>query len=161
MNPYEREDDLNHPLIPLASDLVVQRPTEWAAQVQCERLRQLGRTIAWRQRRMGGVFFTEREVEALTLERWALSPTASGPANVKHGVQTYIALRMGITQPRVSQLLRHADALMLWLAYADPNHYYGWVFERGKWRLQVPTKQQQESALKLVKRAVAALEDAA
>lgn len=152
---WQDDDDLKHPLTPLASDLVVQRPTEWQAQVNLTRVAALARSLKWRQRQR--VYFTEREVEAVTLERWALSPTAHGPQRIPSGVAKYIAGQMHITERRVHQLLKRAEQLMTWLVYAD-EEYAGWVnagtARKPVWRLQVPTQRQQVAALRLVERVI-------
>lgn len=153
-------DNLDYLVGALASDMTLQRPVE----LRVERLMELERRMAWRRRKVGGAFFTEREVEALTLERYAMSPTRFGKPHVESGVKEYIARRMGCTPRWVNKLLKSADRFMLWLSLAD-ERYAGWINEGTRqqpvWKLQVPTAPQVDSALVLVDAALELMRRAA
>lgn len=118
------------------------------------KLEHLERRLAWRAA-IWGYLFTPREIEAMELEQWALSPQANGRRQVE-GTQAYIAACMRITDRQVRRLLKSAEELMYYHQLANPE-YVGWVNAgtplKPKWKLEVPRKQEIIPTLQLVKSA--------
>jgi hypothetical protein len=96
----------------------------------------------WRTRRYGFPCLTSREYEAMVWEMHAIAPLAApaDAAMLEHwrteAVQRSVALRMRVSQQRVSQILgRATDAMHYFEAHGIPAK---WRVERGNWLLDAP-----------------------